>query len=61
MYICAVPSDSRRGQKIFWGWSYRGLCGCWEQELGPLEEELVFFTAEPSLQPQEFKIINALN
>jgi hypothetical protein len=21
----------------------------------------VFFTAEPSLQPQEFKIINALN
>jgi hypothetical protein len=26
-------------------------CGCWELNSGPLEEQLVFFTAEPSLQP----------
>jgi hypothetical protein len=26
-------------------------CGCWELNSGPLEEQLVFFTAELSLQP----------
>jgi hypothetical protein len=25
--------------------------GCWEWNLGPLEEQPVLFTAEPSLQP----------
>ena len=25
-------------------------CGCWELNSGPLEEQLVFLTAEPSLQ-----------
>jgi hypothetical protein len=25
-------------------------CGCWELNLGPLEEQLVLLTAEPSLQ-----------
>jgi len=27
-------------------------CGCWELNSGPLAEQLVFWTAEPSLQPQ---------
>ena len=27
-------------------------CGCCEQNLGSLEEQPVFLTAEPSLQPQ---------
>ena len=26
-------------------------CGCWELNLGPLKEQLVLLTAEPSLQP----------
>ena len=25
-------------------------CGCWELNLGPLEEQPVFLTSEPSLQ-----------
>ena len=27
-------------------------CGCWELNTGPLEEQLVLLTSEPSLQPQ---------
>jgi hypothetical protein len=27
------------------------LCGCWESNSGPLEEQSVFFPTEPSLQP----------
>jgi hypothetical protein len=27
------------------------LCGCWELNPGPLEEQPVLLTAEPSLQP----------
>ena len=30
-------------------------CGCWESKLGPLQEQPVLLTAEPSLQsPHEF-------
>jgi hypothetical protein len=29
-------------------------CGCWELNAGPLEEQSVFLTIEPSLQPQDF-------
>jgi hypothetical protein len=28
------------------------LCGCWELNSGPLEEQPVLLTAEPSPQPQ---------
>ena len=27
-------------------------CGCWELNTGPLEEQSVLLTSEPSLQPQ---------
>ena len=27
-------------------------CGCWDLNSGPLEEQLVLLTTEPSLQPQ---------
>jgi hypothetical protein len=30
------------------------LRGCWELNLGPLEEQSVLLTAEPSLQPPNF-------
>ena len=29
------------------------LCGCWELNSGPLEEQSVLLTTEPSLQPLE--------
>jgi hypothetical protein len=29
-------------------------CGCWELNSGPLEEQSVFLTSEPSLQPVAF-------
>jgi hypothetical protein len=28
------------------------LCGCWELNSGPLEEQSVLLNAEPSLQPR---------
>jgi hypothetical protein len=28
-------------------------CGCWDLNSGPLEEQSVLLTAEPSLQPQK--------
>ena len=28
-------------------------CGCWELNSGPLKEQLVCLTAEPSLQPEK--------
>jgi hypothetical protein len=32
------------------------LKGCWELNPGPLEKQLVFLTAEPSLQPPEVTV-----
>ncbi|XP_049984502.1 cytochrome b-c1 complex subunit 7-like [Alexandromys fortis] len=29
-------------------------CGCWELNSGPLEEQAVLLTSEPSLQPQKW-------
>jgi hypothetical protein len=37
-------------------------CGCWELNLGPLEEQSVLLTAEPSLQPPyQFFFWDAMN
>jgi hypothetical protein len=35
-------------------------CGCWELNSGPLEEQSVLLTAEPSLQPMN-SFLNTLN
>ena len=32
-------------------------CGCWELNSGPMEDQSVFLTTEPSLQPQLFFLI----
>lgn len=49
-------SSCRRRNRMFslWNWSTRWLwitwhC-CWEQNSGPLQEQQVFYTTEPSLQ-----------
>ena len=34
-------------------------CGCWELNSGPLKEQTVLLTAEPSLQPQ--LLLNSYN
>jgi hypothetical protein len=37
---------------------YEPPCGCWDLNSGPSEEQSVFLTAEPSLQPKkEFLIL----
>jgi hypothetical protein len=37
-------------------------CGCWELNTGPLEEQSVLLTAEPSLQPESgFLLVLKLN
>jgi hypothetical protein len=46
-YIVAVFRHTRRGH---WDGD-EPPCGCWELNLGPLEEQSVLLTAEPSLQP----------
>ena len=33
-------------------------CGCWELNSGPLEEQPVLLTTEPSLQPQKSVFFN---
>jgi hypothetical protein len=36
-------------------------CGCWELNSGPLEEQSVLLTTEPSLQPKNYsKIISKI-
>lgn len=34
-----------------WAWSYNGEppCGCWQSNLGVLEEQQMLVTADPSL------------
>jgi hypothetical protein len=53
-HICVwCPADQK--SQIPREWSYRcceSPCGCWELNLGLLEEQLLLWTTEPSLQPQ---------
>lgn len=59
MYICAVCMYrrwwSQKRVLPLWSLSYRqswaSWCGCWEVDLGSLEEQRVVFTTEQSLQP----------
>lgn len=39
-------------RKSLEGISYELLCGCWELNPDPPQEQQVFSTAEPALQPQ---------
>ena len=46
VYWCFVRSPGARVTD-----SYELPCGCWELNLGPLEEQPVLLTTEPFLQP----------
>ena len=47
MHVCAqrVPREVKKHLEIPWNWSY---------DLGPLQEQPILFTTEPSLQPMAF-------
>ena len=51
---CLVPTEARKWCQVLWTGSYvhgcELLCGCRDSNPGPLEEEQVLFTAQPSLQ-----------
>ena len=53
MYTC-MPKESSRSHN-----GYEPLCGCWKLNSGPLEEQPVFLTSEPSvhLQPALFPFL----
>jgi hypothetical protein len=50
-YTVAVFRHSRRGHQIFDMEGCEPPFGCWDLNLGPLEEQSVLLTAEPSHQP----------
>lgn len=43
-----MPEEGTRSRYID---GFEPPCGCWELYSGPLEEQTVLFTSEPSLQP----------
>jgi hypothetical protein len=55
-YTVAVFRDTRRGHQIPITDGCEPPCGCWELNSGPLEEQSVLLTTEPSLHPQCLRI-----
>jgi len=45
-----MPAGQKRAPDLIIG-GYEPPCGCWELNSGPLEEQTVLLTSEPSLQP----------
>jgi hypothetical protein len=48
--VCTPVQQKERSDTIKDG--SEPSCGNWDLNSGPLEEQLILFTAEPSLQPQ---------
>jgi hypothetical protein len=52
MYMCSTCMYSCRPEEgIRSHYRYEPPCGCWALNSGPLEDQLVLLTIEPSLQP----------
>lgn len=49
-FACLVPVQDRRGHQIPWTDGPELPWMCWESNLGPLLEQVVLLTSEPSLQ-----------
>ena len=45
------PDTPEEGIWSHYRWLWASPCGCWELNSGPLEEQSVLLTIEPSLQP----------
>ena len=59
-YVCvpSVPEKDIRSPETGVTESCELPCGCWESNPGPLKEQAVFLTAEPSLQSQKQMFIH---
>ena len=55
--ICMYTCMPEEGIRSHYRWLWATLCGCWELNSGPLEEQTMLLTSEPSLQPSTFLII----
>jgi hypothetical protein len=51
VYTVAVFRHSRRGHQVFVTDGCEPPCGCWDLNSGPLEEQSVLLTTEPTQQP----------
>lgn len=60
---CLVPMEAERKVLDFLILSYssESLCGCWDLNSSPLQEQPMLLTAEPSLQPRIFIYLFILN
>ena len=63
-HVSAGVCGSQTGYWISWSWSYRGelwlwapYCGCWEPNLGLLQEQQLLLTTDPSVQAQKPSVI----
>ena len=52
LFVCLVPVEAIRSLGTGVTDSCEQPCGCWELNLGPLEEQEMLLTTEPSLQTQ---------
>lgn len=52
VHMCLLPTEAKSRPQFPWEFSYTSKkgCGCWELDLGPVEEQSVFLTPEPFLQ-----------
>jgi hypothetical protein len=56
-YLCSLQTHQKRAPDPITD-GCEPLCGCWELNSGPLEEQSVPLTAEPSLLQPHFKFFN---
>lgn len=60
-YACRVHRSQNWGLEPFGMQLWIVLpCGCWDANQGPPQEQLIFFTSEPPLQPPELLGIHCL-
>ena len=51
-YVYNIPEGQKRAPDLITD-GCEPPCGCWELNSGPLEEQAMLLTAEPSLQPSD--------
>ena len=51
-----MPAVQKKAPDLITG-GYEPPCGCWELNSGPLKEQAMLLTTEPSLQPPGLKFL----
>ena len=59
LHVC-MPAGQKRAPDLITD-GCEPLCGCWESNSGPLEEQAVLLTTESSLQPHKWYIFKSMN